>query len=197
MEGVVLARIKELAQSPEILPRLVAETNRRLRTELPQVQEQRNAKESELTEIRSTADGLMNRLAGMNGSEGGTLIAEKLDELGTRRREIEGAIGTLDLSINQIRREAVNENEVRTALTRITEIYDGLRPYERKELIRLVLIKAEVSDDCLKLAFRGRPPEIREERDNRPRSETPDWLGGLMSQSPQILDIGPVGSLRI
>ncbi len=121
----------------------------------------------------------------MSTTDAGTLVTEKLDTLGQRRRDLEAGIGALDLSMDQIRREAVDEAHVREALAHTAEVFESLPPFRKKELIRLVLTRAEVTRESLKLAYRGRPPDLavlqgkEKERDgDTSRSETPDWLLG-------------------
>jgi site-specific DNA recombinase len=183
LTDLVLERIRVLAAQPEILRDLVAETNRQLETELPKMEDQRTALEKQLEDVKSAADGLLNRLAGLKASDTGALVTEKLDALAQRRRELEAGVAALDLSIDQIRRDAVDEDQVREALAHTAEVFEALPPYRKKELIRLVLTRAEVTRESLKLAFRGRPPALEvlqgkknERGANTPRSETPEWL---------------------
>ena len=43
-------------------------------------------------------------------------------------------------------REAVDVDQVRAALGQVKDLYQALRPYEQKELMRLVLQRAEVNE---------------------------------------------------
>ena len=69
------------------------------------------------------------------------------------------------------------------ALSRFKEIYAKLSPYQRRDLIGLVLLKAEVTENQLRLSFHGRPaaPEVFEKisapgaRASR-RAEPFEWL---------------------
>jgi site-specific DNA recombinase len=195
IEKVVLERIRILASEPDILTALVAETNRQLRTELPKLEEQKAHLGKERQALQAETDGLLKQLASMTGTDGGTLVAEMLDSLAERRRELEDGIAEVSVTMESIRREAVDEAVVREALAHIGEVYEGLPPYRRKDLIRLVLDRAEVSESELRLAFKGRPPSVEVlkrgeiEREDAPRSETSKWLLGLMSQSPVICDL--------
>ena len=84
----------------------------------------------------------------------------------------------MELTIDDIRREAVDEGLVHEALTHMGEVYESLPPFRRKELIRLVLDRAEVSESQLRLAFRGRPSA------NESRSETSKWLRVEVEYAP-------------
>jgi hypothetical protein len=115
-------------------------------------------------------------------SETAIFLKDRLDVLAERRRQTEESLAALELATDEIRREAVDEKQVRRALAHIGEICEGLPPFRRKELIRLVLDRAEVSKSCLRLAFRGRPPEVQEKSEAEPRSETPDWTADYVVQ---------------
>ena len=194
IEKVVLERIRILASDPEILKALVAETNRQLRTELPKLEEQTTALKRQLADLNSEAESLMKQIASRD-SGGNVLIAEKLDDLADRRRDMQAATDGLQVSIGQIQRQAVDETIIRQALAHISEVYECLPPYRRKDLIRLVLEHAEVSETELRLTIKGRPPtvEVLKRGGNgsepAPRSETSKWLLGLMSQSSVVCDL--------
>jgi len=183
IEKVVLERIRILASDPEILKALVAETNRQLRTELPKLEEQTTGLKRQLTDLNSEADSLMKQIASRD-SGGSVFIAEKLDDLADRRQGMQAAIDELQVSIGQIQRQAVDETIIRQALAHISEVYECLPPYRRKDLIRLVLEHAEVSETELRLAIKGRPPTVevlkRGGNGSEPasRSETSKWLLG-------------------
>ena len=94
-----------------------------------------------------------------------------------RRRQLEEALTTL-------RRQPVDEGVVCEALAHIGEVYECLPPYRRKDLIHLVLEKAEISETQLTLNLKGRPPSVEVlkrgdiERLDASRSETSKWLPG-------------------
>jgi hypothetical protein len=79
--------------------------------------------------------------------------------------------------------KAINQEVVLAALSRFKDIYAKLPPYQRRELIGLVLLKAEVTENQLRLSFHGRPaaPEVFEKisapgaRASR-RAEPFEWL---------------------
>lgn len=56
------------------------------------------------------------------------------------------------------------------------EVFDGIPPYQQKVLIRLVLQKAVVSRDQLKLALYAKPPRLSELTQGAARSQTSNWL---------------------
>ena len=105
IEGVVLERIKKLSSQDDIIASIVRGTNNRLQKELPQLKEQKKLLQKELDEIRDFADGIMNKWAELAGDGGNLFLNDKLEELGTRRKEIETGIESLELMIGEIERE--------------------------------------------------------------------------------------------
>jgi len=122
--------------------------------------------------------------------------------LAERRQELTGGIAEVTAAIESVRRQAVDETVVRDALAHIGEVYDGLPPYRRKDLIRLVPDRAQVSETELRLAIRGRLPNVEiikrglPSAELAPRSETSKWLLGLMSQSSVLFDLTAVRAVR-
>ena len=67
---------------------------------------------------------------------------------------------------------------VRSALGKFSEVYACLTPFERKELIRLVLRRAEVGDrQVVRELYGTLTPEMATAQ-SRLRSEPPNWLPG-------------------
>jgi hypothetical protein len=67
---------------------------------------------------------------------------------------------------------------VRASLTRFRDVYEQLTPFERKELMRLLLHRAEVSERRIVLEiYPVTAPEMAMPQ-SRSRSEAPNWLPG-------------------
>ena len=131
----------------------------------------------------------------LEGSEALGPVKKKLEDLTRLRTGFESGLEELDSTIASVKGKAVNQEAVLAALRRFKEIYAKLPPYQRRELIGLVLLKAEVTENQLRLSFHGRPaaPEVFEKisapgaRASR-RAEPFEWLPGLMSQSAVVRD---------
>lgn len=159
IEGLVLGRLKELALREDILAELVTATNQQLHQEMPQLLQQKAVLQRDLTEVKNTADGLMSQWATLAGSDGGMFLKEKLDSLAKRRRELEDGIASLETAVEEIEREAVSRDTVKAALEKMDGVFASLQPHQQKELVRLVLHKAVLSEEEIKIALYGRPPE--------------------------------------
>jgi hypothetical protein len=111
-------------------------------------------------------------------------------------------------------RKAVDQEKVVGAIDRFRAVYVKLQPYERKELIRLVVARAEVSKSSLRLQFHGNPaseevfdkvkaPEGMPLR----RFEPVKWLGsrsgtrtkflGPRSEIQPVLCLEPLPDVRV
>jgi site-specific DNA recombinase len=183
IESVVLDRIKELSRSKNIMADLVKFTNERLQKEIPQFLEQRTLLQKELAEIRDFAEGILSKWASLASDESSLFLKEKLDQLGKRRKEIETGIQALDQMIDEIERESVNQELVMLALNQFTDAFDHIQPHEQRELLRLVMHRAVLSPDSIKIALYGRPPEtgLLSICESEIRSQTAFWLPGTDS----------------
>lgn len=186
IERVVLDRLRVLSMRDDILKPLVERTNLALQKELPQLTEQRSFLQKDLTDVRNFAGSVMKEWQTMASADGSIFLKEKLEDLAQRRKDIEQGIAEIEKMIMEIRQEAVSQELIKMALGQITEVFGALPPHQQKELIRLILQRAEVSETGLRLALHGRPPEegvLQEawtagEEGSSPRSGALAWLRG-------------------
>lgn len=188
LEQVVISRIKQLARQDDYLAGIVKETNRRLQKELPQLKTQKAMLGKELDDVKSIADGLLEKWAKMDSNQASCFLKDKLDNLDKRRKEIEQGIVSLEVMIDEIERESVSAELVLEALNKFSEIFDSIEPYQQKELLHLLVHKAVLSPESIKIALYGRVPntELLEATasgasQGEPRCETSKWLPRLDS----------------
>ena len=120
---------------------------------------------------------------GLQGSEGEVFLKEKLSELGRRRSGLETTITEIETTIEQIKKNAVNQEGVLASLAKFRSLYQTLPPYQQREGIKLVIANVKISEDALEISILGRPaPEEVLEKLRAPgmhsprRSETSTWL---------------------
>ena len=128
MEGVVIERIRQLATEPQMIERIIAETNQKLQTDLPKVAEQQGVLEKELAGVKKTADGLMEQWETLATDDGAVFLKERLDELGKRRGQIEAGLDEVLLATEDIEKEAVDQSLVTEALANFSEVFQHIPP---------------------------------------------------------------------
>ncbi len=153
IENAVLERLGVLARRPDIVDQLVAATNTQLQRQLPVLGKRRRALLREAADTKGQADRLLTRIADFEESDGMAMVSEKLAELAERRRQLESAVRDVDEAISRVQAGRIGSESVLQALAHITELYQCLKPYEQKELVRLILQKAEVHPREIKLAI--------------------------------------------
>jgi hypothetical protein len=84
----------------------------------------------------------------------------------------------------------VDAEQVMQALGQFSEVFSQLPPYQQKELVRLVVHRVELAEDCMKMALYGRVPAIVPvcAQEGVSRCQTSNWLPGLVSQSVVLWD---------
>ena len=189
-EGVVLERLGQLARSGDVLEAIAHKVNQQLTANLPELERRRAALTREFHQTKDLATGLLDQMASLSGQESAKLAQERLEELGRRKRQIEEDLDRLELEIESYQGDSISSEKVRLTLECFGEVFERLRPHRRKDLIRLVLHKAILSPDCMKMALYGHPPEIGPSSVSVPelRSQTPTWLPGVVSQSVVLWD---------
>jgi Recombinase zinc beta ribbon domain len=146
VEEAIIDRLHLLAEDPTLLDRLTAQTNQKLQQSRPKLERQRAGLEKELKELKAMADQLVVELVSVEGQPSQALIREKLNELGQRRSDLEQGVAKVQDELASLDREAVDAELVRAALGRVKELFDALKPYEQRELMQLVLQRAEVNE---------------------------------------------------
>jgi hypothetical protein len=157
---------------------IVAATNRKLQTDLPNLTEQKETLEKDLSDVIRTADDMMDQWDSLAGEDGAVFLKERLDELGKRRTDIERALEELEIAIDDVEREAVDQEAVLEALASFGDVFDCIPPFQQKELFRLVIHKVIVSEGSMELALYGKPPELGQMTQGTARSQTSNWLPG-------------------
>ncbi len=191
IEHVIIDRVKELSTREDSVSTMIREANAVLQKELPQLKNQRDALQRRLEEIKSQADGIMIKWTSLATSNNSIFLREKLDELAKERKDAETGLVGLDIQIADIQSEAIRKDDVMTALGKFTTIFDTLPPYQKKEIIRLVMKKAVLNPEGIKIALIGKPPNsgLFDEMasDGKIRCQTSIWLPREGS------NLGPIG----
>ena len=179
IEGAVLDRLRALAADPATVETLTAETNRRLTRDLPKVKKQRAALVKQLTNVAAEADRLLSKWGDV--STGREFVEERLGELSARRDDLRSGLAELDRRIVEIETTTAMAGTICDALQKVDEVYDCLKPHERKELFRLLLRRVEVDERQIVLEIYAGPAATRAEANvdpNGSRFGRLDWLPG-------------------
>ena len=146
IEDAVVDRFQLLAEDSELLDKLTAETNRKFQQGRPKLEHEIAGLEKDLKEVKAMADKLLNELSSMDQQPGQWFIKDKLNGLGLRQADIQHGISEGKQELEGLDREAVDVDLVRSALGQVKELFGALKPYEQRELMQLILHKAEVNE---------------------------------------------------
>jgi len=89
----------------------------------------------------------INKWSSIITNDSSSIVIEKLDSLGKRKKQIENGIQSLENMISDIERDAINKELVMLALNKFTEVFYHLQPYKQKELLKLVIHKSFLGKD--------------------------------------------------
>ena len=134
--------------------------------------------------MKNLADQLLGEWENLATAKNKVFLKEKLDALARRRKELGGGLEDVELTIEEIERESVSKDLVKLALGNVMDAFERASPYRQRQILNLILHKAVVSGNRIKLALRGRPPELlatepeRVMAQNVERSAPSDWLPG-------------------
>ena len=159
IENLILDRIKELATHEDIVTDLIKTTNDRLQTNLPQLWERKELLEKELIEIKNSANVLLDKLPSMSDANS-VFFEEKLSQLSKRREEIETGIETVESMIQETGKKAMSKETIIRVLSKFSDNFTRLQPYQQKEMIQAVIHKIMVSSDEIKIGLYGQTSDI-------------------------------------
>lgn len=180
VEEAIVERLQLLAEDPTLLDdKLTTETNRKLQQSRPKLERQQTGLQKDLKELKTMADKLVTELVSLEQQAGHSLLRDKLNELGQRQLDLERGMSEVQQELDSLDRKAVDAESVRSALCQVKELFGALKPYEQKELMQLVLQRAEINErentlDIYALNGASLPEKVGAEGEVvRTR---PDWL---------------------
>jgi site-specific DNA recombinase len=176
IEGAILGRIQELTSSGPILERLAEETNRRMARERPALATRRRSLQKELDRNKGHADKVLAEWTALEEHAGRAFLTDKLGELAQRRSDLEQGIAEVDEALKRVELDQVTAETVRSALREFSGLYACLTPFEQKELMRLVLHRAEISERQIVLELHAVPAPRLAVAQSLQRSGPPSWL---------------------
>ncbi len=175
IEAAVIGRVRELATAGGLLDRIVEETNKRMARQRPTLLARRRAMQKGLQDVKAEADKVLAEWSALEAEAGRSFLADKLSELAQRRGDLERGMSEVDGGLTRLDHTQVTAKTVREALFCFGEVYACLTPFEKKELVRLVLHRAEVADRQIVLELY--PIQVRELTSPIPsRPGTLNWL---------------------
>ncbi len=180
IENAVVARIAELSGDPALLNSLVSATNARLQGQAPALAKRKKALQRGLGTVKSEAEKILGEWPSLDGSEAKAFLTDKLNELGKRKTEIQTALAEAEDGLLRLDERAVSAEQVRSALLRFSEVFACLKPHEQKELVRLVVHRAELHDRKIVLEINGSAPANMAEAQSQSVSRfgSSNWLPG-------------------
>ena len=155
VEHAVLSRIGALSADPETVALLTEKANKLLQKQKPAVDKRLRS----LARTRRGLDGEADKLAGglaRATPEAGRLLNGRLAEAAARRMEIDAAVREAERELAEIDRALVSPESVRSGLLNFGKVFPSLRPFEQRELVRLLLRRAELGDRQLVLELYGK-----------------------------------------
>ncbi len=134
-----------------------------------------------MDQVNADAGKLLTQWAALDGSDAQAFLREQLDGMAQRRLELEASIVAVGEALRQVEDRGVTVAVVREALAQLHQVYAHLKPFEQRELLRLVVHRVEVRDTELVLEVKGNACSGAGQAGSTPlfrsqRFETPDWL---------------------
>ena len=178
IEGAVLEHIGAMARTEGLLERVVGETNLRRQKQKPALVRQQKALQRSLDDVNTQAGSLLTEWSALAGGDGRAFVTEKLRELAHLRADVERGLEEVGLQLAQVHEGMVTAELVRRVLEQVHQVYECLKPYEQRELMRLALQRAQVHVRELVLEVNGEVCKAVTAARGGMVRETQIWLPG-------------------
>ena len=156
-EHAVIERLRTLADRPDIMSALVEKTNRGIKRGIPALKKRRRAIKTRLDEGKSRAGKVLTDFAANSHGFARELVDEMLEETANQRAELKAGLTEVEWQIEAAGRATVSERAVMAALSDFSAVYECLKPFERKELVKLIVHRLEITDREIALEVYGMP----------------------------------------
>lgn len=189
VEGAVIDRMRRLVAEPETVAALTEKANRLLQRQKPDIEKRLRALARTMRSLNGEADRVARGL-GQATPPAARLLNQRLEEIAVRREQTASAISEAELELASIGRAEVTAAAVRDGLLNFERVFPHLRPHEQRDLVRLLVRKAELGDRELVLEIYGKASACfaGQEKANPGLgfAEASDWLPGRDSNPEPI-----------
>ena len=126
--------------------------------------------------VNGQADRLLADRAESGSDVTQAFVHERLEALGQQRSDLESTLGELDQRLAALDRGAIDAEAVVRTLANADLIFENLKPFEQKELVRLLVRRVELHEEEIVLElFAG--ARLSATGGTEPaRFGTPEWL---------------------
>ncbi len=142
-----------------LLDKIVLRTNQLLLEELPKLLHQRQERGRQLAIINAQAQKIMDEY--LDQPDFGPFVKDRLADLTEQRRVVEQGLDTLSRMVDDIEQRTIDRVLIEKLLRVFDEIFgeDG-KPYQRRELLRWVMQRIQVSDREIRAAIKVQRPDV-------------------------------------
>lgn len=158
VEEAVVSRLGVLAADPATVDILVAKANAMLRKQKPVVEGRLRSLRRSAAALNAEAKNFARGLARAT-TESAAVLNANLADLGRRRDQLQSSVLEAERESADIDKASVTPDAIREGLLHFGRAFAHLRPYEQKELIRLVIKRAVIRDRELVLEVYGNAVE--------------------------------------
>ncbi|MBF0594598.1 MAG: recombinase family protein [Candidatus Omnitrophica bacterium] len=141
--------VQHVSKKQNILKKVIAKLNHRLRKSFPKIEADKREKEIELRRVSDEAQRLLSSNNWSQEAKG--FVDEQLRKLGDARKHLEEGLARLRSEVSAMNASELTELDVKGLLDDVgSAIFDNLKPYQRKELLYNSVRRFEISNEALR-----------------------------------------------
>lgn len=138
LEGMVVGRIQQLAQEPDLIQKAIKRTIRKSNADLPKMKSALEKNASRRRKIEDEAERLMKGFAD-TGAETNAFLIKHLNQLEAEMKGLEEQEAQLKAAIEAESGESMDPEAAQMALAAFTKLYADMGSEERQHMLRLTV----------------------------------------------------------
>jgi len=159
IENFVVDQIRSLGRNPELASKVLEQARAQLKKRHDELLGEQRRFQSELKRCGSEMIRLTGSLSGGNGN--GSRATERLAELTERIQAAEGCLTAINEQIAALRRQVIDEGDLKATLSQFDPIWESLTPKERASVIRLLVARVGYDGEAERVSVTFSPAGVK------------------------------------
>lgn len=151
LERVVVFGLKGIQKKEDLLDKMIRKANQVSREGIKPLQDEKQAKEKELEEVKKTIRTFIDSLK--DGSKTLGLIEDELEELEEKKKNLERDINLLSIRIEEKKRYVADGEVLKNHLQEFGFIFEHLKPLDQQRLLHVLLSEVIFSGNKIKISL--------------------------------------------
>lgn len=156
LEKIVQSRLSYLAERQDIIEAISQTANENLAHEVPKVMSLLEKRKKEYARLARELETWTQKVLDLDNAQIKELVVPKINDLKQQQEQVNGEIGLLRKSLDELKGNAVSVIEIQETLQSFRILYAELQPHKQRELLGYIIKSISITPTEIRLALFGR-----------------------------------------